>query len=139
MVSTASQPSSSKGAKEVTAIIYSLMLLVVVCGFLTIYLFLKFLASFLSLTSTSFDAGRDTPWASRLSGGFIPMWRVLRHKGNAHARKVLLKNAVFVTASFALTMGAALFMTDLNEKHCVISMTRKSADGITVTMCPPPE
>jgi len=74
--------------------------------------FFKFLASFLNLIHIAMRAGHDRPRENLLTGGFGPMWRVLRHKGNSHATAALFKNLVWFLVTFGSLFGAVLLMTD---------------------------
>lgn len=118
-----------------TAIIYIILLVVVIGLFLTILHFFKFFASLTSLVITTNETARETPWEYILTGGFLSMWRVLRHDGNMHARNVLFRNAKLFFGSFALTVGAALLFIDMNTKHCVLAMTQTSSDGNVTEIC----
>ncbi|SLN43827.1 hypothetical protein RUM8411_02002 [Ruegeria meonggei] len=120
-----------------STIIYALLVVVLVGMFVTFYCFIKFLASFTSLISATNQSVTEQPWDQVLTGGFLSMFRVLRHQGNNHARNTLLKNTVFFFGSFALTMGAALLLIQLNSEHCAIPMTTKSSNGDVTTICDP--
>lgn len=117
------------------AVIYFLYLIVIVGLFVTFFRFFKFFASFLSLISTTMETGREMPRKNALTGGLGPMWRVLRHKGNAHAGKVLVRNMALFFGSFAVTLGAALLMIDLNAVYCVLDMTHTSLEGTVIAIC----
>lgn len=117
-------------------VVYLLLVIVVVGLFVTLFFFLKFMASFSSLIFVARDTGRDRPLENVLTSGFGPMWRVLRFKRNAHAGRTLIKHLAIVCGAFAATMGAAMLMTNLNTKHCVFSMTQTSSDGTEKVVCP---
>ncbi|MBM1558653.1 hypothetical protein JQV19_18660 [Sulfitobacter mediterraneus] len=118
-----------------TTLIYFLALFTIVGLFVTIYRFFKFLASFLSLISKTNEVAREAPCGDIFTGGFLSMWRVLRHQDNAHARKTLLKNGGLLICSFALTMGAAWMLVALNSKHCALGMTKMSSAWAEIVIC----
>jgi uncharacterized membrane protein (DUF485 family) len=70
---------------------YLLLALLLTSFFLTLYRFVKFLASFQSLLSAVLQAGRDTPKSYLLTGGFLSLVSVFRHAENAHDRKRLVR------------------------------------------------
>mmetsp|Transcript_28506 Transcript_28506/g.53522 ORF Transcript_28506/g.53522 Transcript_28506/m.53522 type:complete len:113 (+) Transcript_28506:4584-4922(+) len=108
--------------------------MVVIFGLLVaIFWFFKFFATFSSLIFTSHATARGT-W-DVATGGFISFFRVLSHTGNRDARKALLRNAMFLVGSFALTMGAALLLVELNSTHCVLNMVRTASDGTVTAVC----
>lgn len=113
--------------------IYVLLMAVIFGLLVTIYWFFKFFASFLSLIFTSHAAARGT-W-DVATGGFISFFRVLSHTGNRDARKALLRSAMFLIGSFAVTMGAALLLVELNSTHCVLNMVRTASDGTVAYVC----
>ena len=126
-----------EGLADVSAIIYILLIVVLVGMFATFYCFIKFLASFASLVSATNQAAAERPADLVLTGGFLSLLRVLLYRGNNSARNTLLKNTAFFFGSFALTMGAAFLMVQLNDEHCVIPMTTTSANGEVTTVCDP--
>ena len=99
--------------------IYVLLLVVIFSLLVTTFGFFKFFASFSSLILTSRATSRGA--LDGATGGFISFFRVLSHTGNRDARKALIRNAVFLISSFAVTMGAALLLVELNSKHCVLN------------------
>lgn len=111
-----------------------ILLMAAIFGFLiTIFWFFKFFASFSSLIFTSRATARGT-W-DVATGGIISFFRVLMHSGNRNARQALLRNAMFLITSFAVTMGAALLLVELNSKHCVLNMVRTASDGTVTSVC----
>ena len=116
-----------------TTFIYILLIVVVFGLPVTMYCFLKFLASFSSLIFTSNAAARGT--LDVLTGGFISLFRVLTHTGNRDASNALIRNAVFLIGSFAVTMGAAFLLVELNSKHCVLNMAQTASEGTVTSVC----
>ena len=121
-----------------TALIYLLLLLLIIGLTVTIYFFLKFAASILSMDAAARELGRDAPLRHLLTGGFKNAWRVLRDTRKALARNALLLNAILLLASgFALYLVAGLFM-HLNGQYCVFDATKTTSDGIKIDICPKP-
>ena len=110
------------------------LLIMVIFGLLTtIFWFFKFFASVSSLISTSNTTARGT--LDVITGGFISFFRVLSHTGNRDARNALIRNAVFFIGSFAVTMGAALLLVELNSKHCVLNMDQTASEETVTSVC----
>ncbi|WP_432449495.1 hypothetical protein [Aliiroseovarius marinus] len=113
--------------------IYVLLMVVIFGLLVTVFWFFKFFASFSSLIFTSHATARGT-W-DVATGGFISLFRVLRHTGNRDATNALLRNAMFLIGSFAVTMGAALLLVELNSTHCVLNMIQTASDGTVTVIC----
>jgi len=115
------------------AIIYFLVALVIVGMCVSIFWFLKFLASFLSLILASQAAARGT-W-DVATGGLFSTWRVLKHTGNRNATNALLRSLAFFAASFAFTMGVGFLLSELDSRHCVFNGTLTASDGTVTPVC----
>jgi len=120
-----------------TGLIYVFVMIAIVGMFLSMFFFLRFLASFSSLIFSANDLGRGRPLENALTGGFGPMWRVWQDKGNAHPRQTFLKHLALFFGSFVVTMGAVFLVVHLNTTHCAFGMTKGSPDGTVKVVCPP--
>jgi len=119
-------------------LIYLLLIISIFSTFITIYRFTKFFASFSSLISTTSETCRDMPWKHVLTAGFLSLWRVLRHDGNAHAVRVLARNAALFFVSSVAMIIVYLLLDHLNAKYCVLPMTKVTSEGATSIVCDPP-
>lgn len=117
-------------------VIYTL-LAIMAASFVTCFVtFSAFMIYILNLNFVSQAAGKDTPVNSLLTGGFGPMWRVLRYERNSAARRSLVKRLIALGGSFAVLFGSAFLFIHLNEQHCVIPMSQYAPDGTKTQVCP---
>lgn len=117
-------------------VIYSLLAIMAV-SFVTCFIaFSVFMIYFLNLIFVSQAAGKDTPVNSLMTGGFGPMWRVLRYERNSAARRSLVKRLIALVGSFAVLFGSAFLFIHLNERHCVVPMSHYAPDGTKTQVCP---
>ncbi|WP_157598776.1 hypothetical protein [Tateyamaria omphalii] len=113
--------------------IYVHLILVIFGLVVTIFWFLRLLASFSSLIFAAYATARGT-W-DVATGSTISFWRVLCHPRNRNSRNALLRNAMFLIGSFATTMGAVLLLVELNSKHCVLDFVQTASDGTVTSVC----
>lgn len=99
-----------------TVLVYVGFCLILLSFCLTIFYFLKLLASLQSLRLTTMETSKDRPTESVLSAGIAPLVQVLADGKNKHARKALLKHAAFFVLFGAITLGPALYLSISDER-----------------------